>query len=120
MHAARYDTMPRSAGGVPSIKPGEEVADKWLVEPRRHTPGILERNEMTPLIACPPPNTTALTESVPALEITVSGNRTRQETETGDSGYLLEGIDYDSITVPDAAPRGTFADPLDGPEPFDD
>jgi hypothetical protein len=73
---------------------------------------------MTPLIPFPPlevPNF----ETIPALVTEVSDVEST-ETEIVDGSYLPDGIDYENIVVPSPAPRGTFADPLEGPEPFDD
>ena len=74
-----------------------------------------------PLIAFPPPEVVIPTRATPVFESVVAHAQNELRTEETPDGHVWSaGIDYDSITVPDAAPRGTFADPLDGPEPFDD
>jgi hypothetical protein len=73
--------------------------------------------DLTPLIFAPPPPAVPPTRAVPQLVATITAGGTDQLIEVATTST---GIDYDSVTVPDAAPHGTFADPLDGPEPFDD
>ena len=118
MDDAECDCIPASAGGGPPIKLGALGADEAWVESRRGADAILDEDDMTPLIPFPP-NEVPIYEAVPALVTEVSVESTSQ-TEIVDSSYLSEGIDYESISIPSPAPAGTFVDPLEGPEPFDD
>lgn len=114
MKDAECERISRSAGGLSSIKSSPDLADDRQMD---RVVGLLEEDGMTPLIAHPPPEAGVWSRSVAAHVITVTGDHSLDEVETG---TLPEGIDYESIVVPDAAPRGTFADPLEGPEPFGD
>ena len=71
---------------------------------------------MTPLIFSPPPPAVPPTRAVPQFVITESEQKTDQVTEaatTSTGRHWPEGIDYSSVSVPAAAPRDEFLDPLD-------